>query len=290
MSNYSDIWYQSADGLKLYARDYNNCSAQTTVLCMHGLNRNSADFESLCDHLQKKYRVIAVDQRGRGLSQWDPDPSHYRPMVYVRDMWTLLDLLDQEQVALIGTSMGGLMAMLMMAEKPHRILGMAINDIGPELDPTGLERIRKHIGKLPIVNNWDDAVAHCKRNNGFVFPDYDENKWQQFARRLYSKDENGVPVLRHDPAIAVRFESDNEVTEPSPLWDCFDLSRDKPILVIRGETSDLLAVSCVKEMQHRKPDLHYVEVAKYGHAPMLDEPEAVAAIDAFLISTQYRLN
>jgi pimeloyl-ACP methyl ester carboxylesterase len=120
MSRYEDVWYQSSDGLKLYARDYPNASARATVLCMHGLTRNSADFAELADALQANYRVIAVDQRGRGRSAWDPNPANYNPLVYVRDMYTLLDGLGLQQVIAIGTSMGGIMSMIMSALQPAR--------------------------------------------------------------------------------------------------------------------------------------------------------------------------
>ena len=138
MADYQDIYYQSQDGLKLYARDYTHDSPRATVLCMHGLTRNSADFEGIANHLAGDYRLVVVEQRGRGNSQWDENPENYQPAVYVRDMFTLLDHLGLEQVVLLGTSLGGLMSMIMTAMQPGRFQAAILNDIGPVLNPVGL--------------------------------------------------------------------------------------------------------------------------------------------------------
>ena len=279
MTEYSDIYYNSSDGLRLYARDYAHPTPRATVLCMHGLSRNSADFAKLCTTLHDGYRLISVDQRGRGLSAYDPDPSNYNPLVYVRDMLTLLDHLGIGRVAAIGTSMGGVIGMLMAASAPDRFLGVVLNDIGPVIDPTGIERIRSYFGQLPAVSTWQEAAAQVRSTNAIAFADYREDDWLTFARNTYRENAVGVPVLAHDPAIA---QSLRPTSAPVDLWSAFDAMTGIPMLVVRGATSDILAPECVVEMRRRRPDLTVVEVRNRGHAPMLDETVATAAIRLFL--------
>ena len=158
MANYDDVWYSSHDGLNLYARDYSkalkNNKDAITLLCMHGITRNSADFEDICNELADRYRLIVVDQRGRGLSDYDPNPTNYNPLVYVQDMFLLLEKLKLSSVVLLGTSMGGTMAMIMAAMNPDKVQGLIINDIGPEIGKTGLERLKGYVGKSAPVSNW----------------------------------------------------------------------------------------------------------------------------------------
>lgn len=281
MPAYKDLWYTAADGLKLHARDYPNASPRATVFCMHGLTRNAADFAELAETLQADYRVIAVDQRGRGESAWDPEPLNYNPLVYVRDMYTLLDSLSLSSVMAIGTSMGGIMSMIMSAMQPQRFRAVVLNDIGPVIDPRGLDRIRSYVGKVPPVDSWAAAEARVQALNGHVFPHWETEDWQRFARKVYHEGTDGVPRLAHDPAIAQSLQKDPDAPTPD-LWPAFAGLANIPTLVIRGETSDILAPDCVAEMRRRKPDLEVVEVPGVGHAPMLDEPVARRAVLAFL--------
>jgi pimeloyl-ACP methyl ester carboxylesterase len=281
MSRYEDVWYQSSDGLKLYARDYPNASARATVLCMHGLTRNSADFAELADALQANYRVIAVDQRGRGRSAWDPNPANYNPLVYVRDMYTLLDGLGLQQVIAIGTSMGGIMSMIMSALQPARFRAVLLNDIGPVIAPAGLDRIRGYVGKVPPVTSWAEAETRVRQLNTHAFPHWQAEDWSRFARKLYQENADGVPQLAHDPAIAESLKADPSAPPPD-LWPSFQGLAQIPTLVLRGSTSDILDPECVAEMQRRKPDIKVVEVPGVGHAPMLDEPVARQAVLEFL--------
>jgi len=281
MSHYEDVWYQSSDGLKLYARDYPNAAARATVLCMHGLTRNSADFAELAEALQANYRVIAVDQRGRGRSAWDPSPANYNPLVYVRDMYTLLDRLGLPQVIAIGTSMGGIMSMIMSALQPARFRAVVLNDIGPVIAPAGLDRIRGYVGKVPPVTSWAEAEARVRELNTHAFPLWQAEDWARFARKLYQENAKGVPQLAHDPAIAQSLKVDPSAPPPD-LWPSFQGLAQIPTLVLRGSTSDILDPGCVAEMQRRKPDIKVVEVPGVGHAPMLDEPVARQAVLEFL--------
>ncbi len=285
MSDYCDIHYASHDGLLLYARDY-ACQSDTprgTVLCMHGLTRNSGDFHGLAQHLAEHYRVISVDQRGRGLSDYDSEPANYNPQTYVQDMFTLLEVLSLEKVILVGTSMGGLMAFMMATLKPESVEAMVINDIGPEVDPAGLERIKGYVGKSKPVTTWEDAVAQCREINALAFPDFTDDQWQEFTHVIY-RNVDGKPLLAYDPAIAQPIEVADESAVPPDLWPVFSAIAATPMLVIRGESSDILAPECVAEMKRRKADLQFTEVPNRGHAPTLDEAEARQAIDQFLHS------
>lgn len=285
MKIYTDLWYQSDDGLRLYARDYacrdRTISAPETILCMHGLSRNSADFAGLAEHLSASYRVIAVDQRGRGNSEYDSTIANYTPVTYVQDMFTMLDTLEIDRVILIGTSMGGLMSFLMCAMQGARISAVVINDIGAEVDPAGLDRIKSYVGKAIPVTSWSDAIAQAKTMFGAAFPDFSDQQWTDFVHSTY-KEVNGVPVLAYDSAIAQPLDDDVSGAVPPDLWPVFDACSKTPMLVIRGELSDILALDCVVEMRARKADLQFSEILRRGHAPTLDEPESRAAIDQFL--------
>lgn len=281
VNNYRDIYYRVDDGLRLYARDYNLSSSSTVVLCLHGLSRNSADFEPLCESIASRFRVISVDQRGRGLSQWDDDPSRYQLPKYVEDMWQLLDQQGVEQVIVIGTSMGGLMGMLMAAQKPDRIKGLVINDVGPEVDPDGLARIMGYVGKTTEIKTWDDAAAQAQSINQVCFPNFTQLQWQAMARRTYRENDQGVPVVNYDPKISAPIQSDSAAAVPTDLWPLFD-GLTIPLLTLRGALSDLFSASCLARMVESQPRMNWVEVDDMGHAPVLDEPQAVSAIQNFL--------
>lgn len=284
MTDYEDVWYESTDGLRLFARDYVNDKAKTTLLCMHGLTRNSADFTSLCEWLQPRYRLIAVDQRGRGRSAYDPKPANYNPGVYVQDMFSLLDQLALDRVVMVGTSLGGLMTMIMAAMQPQRIQAAILNDIGPVVDPVGLERIKGYVGSGGEINNWQDAIAEARAVNGVAFPDWRDEDWLKFARNLYREKPDGTLELAYDAAIAQPMLQHQDSAVPPDLWPAFDALQDIPTLAVRGAISDILSPQCVREMKTHKPDLRAIEVPGRGHAPTLDEPAARAAIEELLES------
>ena len=277
--NYVDVFYTSDDGLRLYARDYPGSSAAVPViLCLPGLTRNSKDFAALADELCKDYRLVCPDQRGRGRSARDPDPAHYRPERYVDDMETLLMLLNVRQFMVIGTSLGGLMAMMMMARDPQRIHAAVLNDIGPELDPRGIARIAAYVGKAAPVASWQDAARQVEAINGAAFPDFREDDWLAMARDTYIQ-EGAVPVLDYDPAISQGIAAGNAAPN---LWPLFEMVSTRPLLVLRGELSDILSSQTLAEMTHRLPNVSAVSIPRRGHAPTLAEPAARTAIAAFL--------
>ena len=277
--NYIDVFYQSDDGLRLYARDYPGPTVDAPViLCMPGLTRNSKDFADLANELQQTRRVICPDQRGRGRSARDTDPSRYHPERYARDMRTLLDLLRIPQLVVIGTSLGGLMAILLMASEPQRIQAAVLNDIGPEIDPRGVARIATYVGKTAPANTWDEAARQTMLINGEALADFDNDNWHAMARDLYVQ-EGIAPMLDYDPAIA---EGVNAGTAAPNLWPLFDSVGKRPMLVIRGQSSDILSMETLAEMSRRLPHLVSLNIAGRGHAPTLNEPIARLEIARFL--------
>jgi pimeloyl-ACP methyl ester carboxylesterase len=277
------ISFSSASGsLRLHAEIQGPENAPLTVLCLHGLTRNVADFEFIAGHLSARYRVIAADQRGRGKSQWDPETANYRPTTYVADMFALLDHLAIERVAVIGTSMGGIMAMIMGAMQPARLAGLVLNDIGPEVPAPGMSRLRRTLNDRKPSATWADAALQARRLNEMAFPDYGEDQWAAFARRTYVEDRDGRPVAAFDPAILEGLNETDPNAVPPNLWAQWQLLGTIPILAIRGAVSDIISAETLSSMAARHPNLKAVTVANRGHAPMLDEPAAVAAIDEFL--------
>ena len=275
--------YTSADGLKLFYRDIGDSnSPNTPVLCVPGLTRNSRDFIDLAEHLSADRRVICPDLRGRGFSDYDPNYKNYQPVTYVADVIKLLDDLGIDKVVWIGTSLGGIMAMVAALRSPERLAGVVLNDIGPVLAEAGLNRIKSYTGKLPPVTSWQDAIDQAKQVYGDSLRGIDDERWVDLVRRNYREDENGIPKPDMDPKIgdAMR-ESGGTIADP---WPIFEGLIPIPTLALRGAHSDLLDEETFEEMGKRKPDLIRVTVPDRGHTPLLDEPVCLEAIDAFVSS------
>lgn len=277
--------FTSSDNRRLFYRRLGE-SGRSPVLCLHGLTRNSRDFAALAQHLAASYDVIVPDVRGRGFSEHDPDPQNYQPPVYARDAWELLDHLSLSRCALIGTSMGGVIALIMAGQQPQRVAGIVFNDVGPELDEVGLKRIASYVGIKTEVRNWDDAIAVSKRNFGAALPDLTPQQWRVFTEVAFRAGADGIPRADYDAAIAEQFRQIDNADATAKAWTLFD-ALTQPALVLRGELSDLLSAGVVARMQQRHPDLTAVEIPQRGHAPLLDEPVCVAAIDAFLKSIRF---
>lgn len=277
------INWTSADGLTLFAKAYGPEDARLNVLCIHGLTRNHQDFEPMISALPRHHRYIAVDVRGRGRSAYDPQPENYKPPVYAKDMFALLDTLGIQRTVLIGTSMGGLISLLMMRAAPKRVAGLVLNDVGPVVEKAGLARIASYAGKVAPVTGWESAAAAVKTLQGSVFPDMPEERWMDFARRTYKELPSGEVVLAYDPGIAASLGKvkPGAVTN-FVMWRMFGASKKAPLLVVRGETSDILSAETAEEMVRRHPDARLATVPRTGHAPILDEPQAVSAITEFL--------
>jgi pimeloyl-ACP methyl ester carboxylesterase len=277
----SEYWFDSQDGLRLFSRIYPAPGAAApVVLCLHGLTRNSRDFEDLAAHLAARYRVIVPDVRGRGFSARDPNFNNYQIPVYIGDVLRLLAGLGAARVTIIGTSMGGLMAMVLAATQPALVAGIVLNDVGPEVDPRGLERIRGYAGKLAPVRDWAGAVAQVRAVYGPAWPGLEDARWDKITHASYRADAQGVPQLDADPLIS---EPLKDTSKAAPdLWPLWGALAKVPILAIRGAQSDIVSQATLARMQREKPDLRVLEVANRGHAPLLDEPECVKAIDEFL--------
>ena len=280
--DYAEHLVTAADGTALYARDYAaNRSGPVPIVCLPGLTRNAKDFETIAPWLAESRRVLAVDFRGRGRSG-RADPATYRPDQEVADTLHVLDTLGIGRFAIIGTSRGGIAAMVMATRALPRMAGVLFNDIGPKIDKAGLLRIRTYLGTDPQFANWPDAVAALKASNP-GFDTLSEAEWLAFARRVY-REVNGVPRADYDPALAQNFPSvaDIEAGKVPELWALLDMMADVPSLVLRGEHSDLLSEDIVTAMQQHHRRLASITVKDRGHVPFLDEPESIAAIGAWL--------
>lgn len=295
---YTEHHYRSRDGLSLYYRQYGGQANSKVILCLHGLTRNSKDFHQLAQRLAPEYRVISVDIRGRGQSDRDSRPIRYNPGQYVKDAWQLLDLLNVQQVTVIGTSLGGLMAMIMADQLPWRLLAVVLNDIGPELPLPAMRRIMSYAGRTSPAQSWEEAALQAKGAYEVAMPDMPMEFWREFVRLSYRENALGRPepdmdpaiaqVLRHPPAVVKWLRWMNEhgwinrvagvAIDP---WDAFHALRI-PSLLVHGALSDVLTDEIVRKMLVVHPKMQVVRVANRGHAPRLDEPEALVAIDGFL--------
>lgn len=282
-STYEDRTWTTKDGLSLYYRDYPGPDGYDgpPVLCMHGLTRNSRDFAELAEHLSGERRVIVPEMRGRGQSAYAPDSASYNPAQYVADIEALLADQGIERFIAIGTSMGGLMTMLLAHAKPGRIVAVVMNDIGPEVNPDGIERIKSYVGQGRSYPTWVHAARSLCEVHGPAFPDYDLEDWLDMAKRVLVVSQNGRISYDYDMAIAEPFNEPGGAA-PADLWTAFDALRGVPMLLVRGELSDLITAETVREMKARNPAMTSITVPRVGHAPMLNEPEARDAIDALL--------
>lgn len=283
---FADRRWTSPDGLSLYARDYAAAPgpAKLPVIAIHGLTRNSADFGAIAPLIaQSGRRVLAVDVRGRGRSDRAPDPMTYQPLNYAHDVLALMDQAGIARAVFLGTSMGGLITMAIAAIRSKAIAAAILNDIGPEVAKEGLARIAAYSGQPVDTPGWAEAAAYVKQHNAVAFPHYTDADWDAFARRVFRIGTEGSPVLDYDPDIAVPIRAAGARALVPNLWPMFSrLTKARPVLLVRGETSDLLSETIAAKMRKRAPKMDYVEVPGVGHAPMLDEPEAKAAIFPFL--------
>ncbi len=276
-----DSHYTSPDGLTLYYRDYLADSDRLPVVCLPGLTRNSRDFETLAPRLQRGgRRVITPDLRGRGRSQYDPNWSNYQPMTYLGDIAALQAAAGAERVVVIGTSLGGILAMLIAATRPAAIAGAVLNDVGPEIAAEGLQRISQYVGRAAPVGSWAEAAAQARDTYSLAMPGLSDDDWLDYARRSY-RDVDGVPHLDMDPMIGEAVRSAPAGAAPD-LWPVFGALKPVPTLALRGVMSDVLSAETFDRMAREKPDLRRLSVERRGHPPLLDEPEVVATIEEFL--------
>ncbi len=270
--------FKTSDGLTLHYRDDGD---GPPVLCLAGLTRNSLDFEFLMPSMLA-YRMIRMDYRGRGESDYDPDFMNYNILREGLDAIELLDHLDIGAAPIIGTSRGGLVAMGLSQDHASRIKGVVLNDIGPEVAPAGLSRIMKLVGQSFDMPDLKTAAEAAHLSGQEAFPGVSQGRWHKQAEFLWREDDQGGLSLRYDAKLRDALIGQAGVGEAPDLWTLFDGLRDLPVAVIRGENSDLLAAQTVADMAERHPGLITATVKDRGHVPFLDEPEALAAINALL--------
>jgi pimeloyl-ACP methyl ester carboxylesterase len=281
-ARFRDRHFLVTDGLRLHYRDYPGPPGKPPLLCLPGLTRNVRDFADFAERYSPRFRVIALEFRGRGESEYDPIPARYNPLTYAGDVIQFLDELGIFDAIFVGTSLGGLVTMTVAALAPQRIAAAILNDVGPELNQVGLDRIVGYVGKGEHFNSWDAAATAIAAGQGAAFPSYRHKDWLAMARRN-CREQGSEILFDYDMAIAEAFKT----AGPAPkidLWPLFAALAQKPLLIVRGALSELLSASSAEKMRKAAPNAQFVEIPGVGHAPMLDEPEAVAAIDAFLTS------
>jgi pimeloyl-ACP methyl ester carboxylesterase len=281
---WNDIFFTAHDGLKLYARHYPAPgSRRRPVLCLAGLTRNSRDFNNLATALSQGSHarpVYTLDYRGRGCSEHDPDWKNYVIPIEMLDVQDFMTLAGLHRAAIVATSRGGLIAMLLAAAQPTSIGAVVLNDIGPVIERAGLTRIAGYVGRTPLPANWQQAAEFVASVNRRNFPAVPDAQWEEVARQWFN-DESGRPAAGYDPKLGKSFSVRDG---PAPeLWAQFMALSHAPLLVIRGETSDLLSPATVLQMCTRHANCTAATVLGQGHAPLLKDAPTIAIIARFLV-------
>ncbi|ESQ75844.1 hypothetical protein ABAC402_07720 [Asticcacaulis sp. AC402] len=286
---YADRWWFTEDGLRLYARDYAASAGRVRlpVVCLHGVTRNSADFEEVAPYISRlDRRVIVPDLRGRGLSEYDANPSNYHLWTYAKDVLSLCDALGIGRAIFVGSSMGGLVAMVLSTLRPNLVVSAVLNDVGPVLSPKGLARLNAFAAMKPVAfRNWHDASVFVAEQNKLTFPNYTQAEWLRLARRAFIKGKDGMLRLAYDSRITETFRSLTTASANHDLDPCYaSLAQDRKILLVRGALSDVLDASAVKAMAVQARHFTRVDIDYVGHAPQLTEPQAFTAVCDFMES------
>jgi pimeloyl-ACP methyl ester carboxylesterase len=278
------------DGLKLHVRAYGARTAPgLAVVCLPGLTRSGADFHALASGLggdtQRPRRVVALDYRGRGRSDFDPKAENYSFAVELSDLVAVLTALELAPAVCVGTSRGGILAMLLAAVRPAAIAGVVLNDIGPVIETQGLMRIKSYVGKLPQPGSYAEGAEILRRLFAAQFPKLTPEDWLDFARRSFTE-RDGRLVADYDAKLATTLASIDPERPLPPLWKEFDALAGVPMMVIRGANSDVLAAATVAAMRERRGDITTVEVPDQGHAPLLAEDEIIGRIGSFIVGCE----
>lgn len=282
--NRQSLFLAAPDGLKLHVQVHGRQEPSgLPIICLPGLSRTTEDFDDLASALARDFGryVLALDYRGRGRSGYDSNPSHYNLAVELGDIIAVLTALGTSPAVLIGTSRGGLLAMLLGVARPDMIAGVVLNDIGPVIEPQGLKRIMASVGKIAPPDNFDQAVELLRQLNAAQFPHLTREQWLAFAKRTWRED-NGRLVMTYDPKLSEALGIyDLDQLLPT-MWKEFDALSQVPLMAIRGENSDILSAETLAAMRARRPDMDVIEVHDQGHAPLLAEPDVIGKIGAFV--------
>ena len=281
MAAYENIFWWSNDGIRLHARDYPGETDRLPLICLPGLTRNARDFAALAEAMAGRRRVIAVDFRGRGESGYARDAMSYVPLTYVQDVLALLAEQGIARFVAVGTSLGGIVTMLLTGPARERIAGAVLNDIGPDLEATGLARIRGYVGRGSSCPTWLHAARTLAEAQADIYPHWGLAEWLAMAKRLYRVTSAGRIVLDYDLKIAEPFRVPGAETGPD-MWQALGGLGEVPVLLVRGERSDVLGAATARRMAEALPDAELVTVPGVGHAPMLTEPVALAGIERLL--------
>lgn len=281
MADWSEGYWWSKDGLRLHYRDYAGDASRPPILCIPGLTRNARDFEGVAERLAGQWRLICVDLRGRGESAYAKDPMSYVPLTYLQDMEALIAELKLERFILFGTSLGGLITMLLAMSGPQRIAGALLNDVGPALEPRGLDHIRSYVGRARDWPTWLHAARFIAEAQADRYPDWTLDQWLAYAKRLAKLTPNGRIVYDYDMRIAEPFKLPGGESG-FDMWPAFRALGRAPALLLRGELSDLLSEETAVRMAEEVASLEVATIPRVGHAPTLDEPESAEAVDHLL--------
>lgn len=281
LPGWTNGWFWSRDGLRLHYREMPGPIDRPALLCLPGLTRNSADFEALARRLAGQWRVIAVDLRGRGESAWPRDSLTYVPLTYLLDLGLLIEATGLDRFVVLGSSLGGALALQLTTGHRAAMAGVILNDFGPFVEPAGLARLRANVGRVGNWPTWIHAARDLAQRNAASYPDWQLPDWLAFAKRLCRLSAAGRVVFDYDPRIAEPFRLPHG-DAGTDLWLAFESLAGLPVLSLRGANSDLLSSKTQAAMQARLPQMRVVEVPGVGHAPALDEPIAIAAINDML--------
>lgn len=284
--SFRDVYCQSADGLKLHAKVIGpDNSTALPVLCLPGLTRSTDDFDDIARAIATNSaaprKVVAVDYRGRGLSDYDPDPAKYTVPVELGDVLTIAASLGISRAILLGTSRGGLISMALAAAQPQLLAGVILNDIGPALEIGGLMKIKGYIANPPPRQTWDEAARGLKELFGSVFPSLSDAEWMAWARRAFREKAGGGLERTYDLKLSHTLDGLDPANPLPQVWELFDKLAGVPLMLIHGGLSDLLSLQGVQDMIARRPDIELVTVADQGHAPLLADNPTMDRIVAF---------
>ena len=282
------LFVSAQDGLRLHVRAHGaRTDRALPVVCLPGLARTTADFDPLAVALasdrERPRRVLALDYRGRGKSDYDRKPANYNLQVELADVLSVLTALGIGRAAFVGTSRGGILTMLLAVARPTAIAGCVLNDIGPVIDLEGLMRIKGYVGKLPALTSFTAAAEALKRRFGSQFPKWSDDDWLAFARATF-KEDGGRLVVDYDPKLATILEAIGPARPLPTLWNEFDALGRVPVMVVRGANSDILSAATLEGMRKRRRALEVLEVPEEGHAPRLAGTLTINRVAGFIAS------